>query len=575
MSQDFQKVLVKDDRLMVTDSVRYAVMKGGSNVTSSQYNAIGSSPFASNINFNIQVPSQETIVSRQVLLNTTLSFTITATLAAGYAGPAAGVIFDYGGLDGFGPFPFHQMVNSTQWTINNNTISQNTRDLLAVLCRIHDKRYLHRYNGMTPTMFDSYGNYATIPVGATNHPHLGFQGMSLDNDLSPRSTLPVTITGDNFVTYAGARQATIAVKVEVTEPVLLSPFIFAGDEGQGMYGIQNLNAVYNLSSQANTAVRFSQIAGRYTGTPAVTFVGAENPRLLFQFLTPHPSDMMNSRNVVPYYELPRFVSTFIPASVTSGSTFTIPSASLQLNQIPDKLFICVSKAVSQRTPFDADAFLAVESISMNWNNSSGLLASATPQDLWRMSVENGINMSWVEFSGEANVKTSATAQSSIQTCGSVLCLEFGKDIELKDDYYAPGSLGNFQLQFNLTLKNTSGATLTAPLQLLTIVQNSGVFSLERGVSSSYLGILTKSDVLEASRGVPIAHTDALRMVGGGKVGDFFKSIGSKLGDAGKSVLKELLPLAKEAGVGLIKKRIGLGVSGGAKRDMGALEDRMY
>jgi hypothetical protein len=574
MSQDFQKVLVKDDRLMVTDAVRYAVIKGGANMTCAQYPAIGSGPFSSNINFNIQVPSQETVVSRQVLLRTTLNFTISGTPAAvaGYTGPGSGWLFNYGGVDGFGPFPFHQLVNSTQWTINNNTISQNTRDILATLCRIHDKRYLHRYNGMTPTMFDSYGDYTTIPKGALNNPFGGFQRMSMDNDLAPRGVLPATITATTGVNYgtAGAA-AVVTVSILVTEPVLISPFIFAGDEGQGIYGIQNLNAVYNLSSSLNTCIRFANVAGRYTVAPTVTFQGASDPTLLFQFLTPHPSDLLPSRNVVPYYELPRFVSSV--GSVATGITSTITSSSLQLNQIPDKIYISVGKQVDNRLNTDADAFLAIQSISINWNNSSGLLASATPQDLWRMSVENGINMSWVEWSGQANVQPTDITQATIQTCGSILCLEFGKDIELKDDYYAPGSLGNFQLQFTVRTLNTSASTI-ANLQLLTIVQNSGVFSLERGVSSSYLGVLTKSDVLEASRGVAIPYSDALRMVGGSKVGDFFKTIGSKLGDAGKSLAKELLPLAKDAGVKLLKSKIGMGQSGG-RRDMGALEDRMY
>jgi len=569
MSQDFQKVLVKDDRLMVTDAVRYAVIKGGANMTCSQYSAIGSSPFTSNINFNIQVPSQETIVSRQALLRMKLRFKITATPANDGES-----IFDYGNTDGFAPFPFHQLVNSAQWTINNNTISQNTRDILAVLTRIHDKRYLHRYNGMTPTMFDSYGDYATIPTGALNHPHGGFNRLSMDNDLAPRATLPLSFVGGNAIPGKG-NTGNVTYDVELTEPVMVSPFIFAGDEGQGIYGIQNLNAVYNLaSSNITTAIRIANLAGRFEGAPVVTMEGIYDPTLLLQYLTPHPSDLMPSRNVVPYYELPRFVSSV--GTINTGASATISSSSLQLNQIPDKIYIAVTKAVDSRLVTDADAFMAVQSISLNWNNSAGLLSSATPQDLWRMSVENGINMSWVEFSGSAG----GGSVTPVQTCGSVLCLEFGKDIELKDDYYAPGSLGNFQLQFTLVVKNTGVANATN-LQLLTIVQNSGVFSLERGVASSYLGILTKSDVLEASRGVALPYSDAVRMVGGGKAGDFFKKLGSKIADAGKPLVteigKELLPVAKDAIVGMVKGKIsGKGVTGaGKKRDMGALEDRMY
>ena len=333
MSQDFQKVLVKDDRLAgITDQVRYAVIKGGANMTCAQYNAIGSSPFLSNIVFNVQVPSQETVVARQALIETTLRFQITATpvsLDANVQG--SGYVFNYGGIDGFSPFPFHALVNSTQWTINNNTISQNTRDLLAVLCRIHDKRYLQRYNGMTPVMFDSYGDYSQIPADANNKPFAGFSGMSLDNDLQPRGVLPLTVvSGTNYLaTTAGVR--VLVVELKVTEPCMLSPFVFAGDEGQGMYGIQNFNATYNLTGAANNVVRFGGVlAARYSVPPVVVFQGAYSPRLLLQYLTPHPSDLLPSRNVLPYWELPRYITTLAP--IAAGATTRIVSSSLQLNQ---------------------------------------------------------------------------------------------------------------------------------------------------------------------------------------------------------------------------------------------------
>lgn len=574
MSQDFQKVLVKDDRLAgITSQVRYAVIKGGANMTCAQYNAIGSSPFLSNIVFNVQVPSQETVVARQALIETTLRFQITATpVSLDAAVQGSGYVFNYGGVDGFSPFPFHALVNSTQWTINNNTISQNTRDLLSVLCRIHDKRYLQRYNGMTPVMFDSYGDYSQIPADAQNKPFAGFSGMSLDNDLQPRGVLPLTIvSGTNYLaTTAGPR--VLVVELKVTEPCMLSPFVFAGDEGQGMYGIQNFNATYNLTGAANNVVRFGGVlASRYTVAPVVVFQGAYSPRLLLQYLTPHPSDLLPARNVLPYYELPRYITTLAP--IAAGATSRIVSSSLQLNQIPDKLFIVVCKNIDARLVSDADSFLPIRGISINWNNSSGLLSSATQQDLWRMSIENGINMSWAEWSGLASVASPASATGSlpITTCGPVLCLEYGKDIELKDDYYAPGSLGNFQLQFNLDVVNNT-AVPTAGYQLMVIVQNSGVFSLERGVSSSYLGILTKSDVLEVSRDKAIPFSDAIRMVGGGKVGDFFKRVSSKLGDAGRAAL----PVLKDIAVGALKKQVGMGQSGGKRKtDMGNLEDRMY
>lgn len=589
MSQDFRKVLVKDDRLCVTDAVSYAVIKGGANVTMAQYNAIGSggtTGFKTNINFNVQVPSQETVVARQALLSCRLGFNIKGS-AVPYSASVAGSgwIFNYGGVDGFGPFPFHQLVNSVQWTINNNTISQNTRDILSALCRIHDRRWLARFNGMTPTLPDVYGTYTQLTATTINNPFASFQGMGLDADIAPRGILPVVInsvSGTNY-TAGGSTNAIMEVFIDVTEPVLLSPFVFAGDEGQGMYGIQNFNAVYNLTQVCSSAVRFGGPLTRWVDDtpPVVTLIGVASPKLLLQFLTPHPSDLLPSRNVVPYYEMPRYISNLpaFDAVGTSGASVRVSSSSLQLNQIPDKLYIFARRVMDQRAVTDADAFLTINSISINWNNSSGLLSSATQQDLWRMSTENGINQTWTEFVGQTVVPDILSTTAGLQglqtlaTCGSLLCLEFGKDIELKDDYYAPGSLGNFQLQYTISLTNNIGEALLAnAFELVTIVQNSGVFSLERGVSSSYLGILTKSDVLEASREKAVPYYDALRMVGGSRVGDFFKRLGSKLGTVGKYALPHL----KDVAVGVISKKLGGGVGAGAgKRDMGSLEDRMY
>ena len=589
MSQDFKKVLVKDNRLMVTDSVKYAVVKGGSNMTCSRFPAIGSGPFTSTINFQVQVPSQETIISRNALIQVEMLFTITGATTPQASAQSDGTtganwLFCYGGTDAFGPFPFHQCVNSTQWTINNNTVSQNTRDILAVICRIHDKRWLARYNGMTPTMFDSYAGNVGLASGSTitstfgtytilNNPNSSFQGMSLDNDLIMRGAFPATIVNANpaLPNYLPAGTArTVYVTITVVEPVLVSPWTFAGDDSQGMYGIQNLNAVYNLNQQANTAVRFSQYTSipfgpRFVGgvPPTVTLTQVNNATLLFQFITPHPSDLMPSRNVVPYYELPRYI-TPVPA-LTVGVQTLVTSQSLQLNQIPDKLYISVGKPVSSRTNFDTDSWCAIKGISINWNNASGILSSATPYDLWRMSVENGVNQNYLEFSGQAQSppvvnSLGVGSTTSDLTCGSVLCLEFGKDIELKEDYYAPGSLGNFQLQFNLQVISYAGSTNQGDLQILTMIQNSGVFSVERGVASSYLGILTKSDVLEASRTQAHGYSSALRMVGGGEVPSFHARLMPKVGGIAPAGVDDAFKKSLEDAFK------GKGASGGKKLD---------
>ena len=58
-----------DDRIaMITDQVKYAVVKGGQNVTSQPFSAISQTP-TSHV-YNIAVPSLETIISREVFWET-------------------------------------------------------------------------------------------------------------------------------------------------------------------------------------------------------------------------------------------------------------------------------------------------------------------------------------------------------------------------------------------------------------------------------------------------------------------------------------------------------------------------
>ena len=93
----------------------------------------------------------------------------------------------------------------------------------------------------------------------------------------------------------------IYVEFDVTEPLLLSPFVFGSGYGkQGFYGIQAMNFQMVMTGNANRAWRCAYHGSVKTAT-VHTFV---NSRLLFQFITPHASDMLDPRNVVPFYEVP-------------------------------------------------------------------------------------------------------------------------------------------------------------------------------------------------------------------------------------------------------------------------------
>ena len=129
-----------------------------------------------------------------------------------------------------------------------------------------------------------------------------------------------------------------------------------------------------------------------------------NPRILLNFLTSQQTNLLPARNITPYVDYPRYITSQQNTNViNAGNSADIVINNIQLNQIPDRFVIVARKRLSDQGARDANAFFRINTISVNFNNASGLLSSATPQDLWRMSVASGSKQSWYDFSGKAQV----------------------------------------------------------------------------------------------------------------------------------------------------------------------------
>jgi hypothetical protein len=559
MSADFTKVLVKDPRLLCSDTINYAVLKGGQNMTSAEF--VATSQSNSSHVYNIQVPSEQTIVDRRVMWESEVTLKLSSTAAK----PGGIPLIQYGLRDSLAPFPLHYSTSVMTATINNSSVSINMRDVLASILRFNDRAELSRYNGMTPTAYDTYGDYSQ-GVGAINNSLGSWVNTDNNNDYTPRGSWILSgygttpALGGEAPPVAGGAGQDYYVKFKVTEPLLLSPIIFAKPmtNAQGFYGIQNMNFVFNIGD----ASRVWRSADSWKSVSIVQF---ENSKLLFNFLTPHPSDLLPARNVVPYYELPRYITNASINNLPDQSLTSVSTSTLQLNQIPDKLILFVRKPITSQGVSDPDAFLPIDGVSINFNNQSGILSSAKATDLYRYSVENGSNQSWPEFYGNANVVDPATGRGSlVRTSGSMLILEFGKDIQITEDFYASGSLANINLQVRLSVRNNTGALLNENVEIVLITMNSGVFICERGTSSQFTGILDKQAVLEASSQVAYSQNEMKRLVGGSFL-DTIKSVASKV----LPVVKHIANAIPDARAQAIGKTLGTfgygaGMSGGAK-----------
>jgi len=147
--------------------------------------------------------------------------------------------------------------------------------------------------------------------------------------------------------------------------------------------------------------------------------------------------------------------------------------------------------------------------------------------------------------------TNAQGTFPTPTCGSLLVLRFGEDIQI-NDWLSCSSLGNFNLQFQISVVNQSltyqtaiGANIPAGTvigfpgnqaagqpnngivspEILTICMDSGVFVSSMGTSSVYTGLLSKQNVLDASQQAPYTRHDVERLVGGSIHDKLLSSIG--------------------------------------------------
>lgn len=525
-SADFKTSLIRDDRLNTKSEINFGVLKGGQNITQSIFPATASN--AQNHVYNIQTPSIESILDRNIVWQSTVQLEITGTVPNGER------LLEYGLYDSLAPFPLHQCVNTMTCSINAQNFSINMQDVLLPLIRCIDKREIQRYNGYTPTMFDTLYDYAD-GVSTNMNVLAGYNGSTLDNVLAPRGAWNLeSILPDNNINATGAPLVkTVVVTFKVSENLMISPFLYGHPyaNNQGMYGISNMSFQMNMVGASN--LRCWRSARNYiTG---FRLLGFSDSQLAMTFLTPQPTEEHGNRNCVSYYELPVYKTNVGIAN--PQSSYKIQASAIQINQIPDRIIFFARKVIGTQTYRDSDSFQTITGLSINFNNASGLMSTTTPQELWKMSVENGNSQSFLEWSGKANKYLSTGTNSTIPMSGSLGILEFGKDIQLPD-WLAPGSLGNFQLSLNLNMYNQSTTLFnTNDLEFVIICMNSGVLALERGLCSTYNGLLTRTEVLVTSKQEPYFKSDISRMIGGSGFLDSLKSIVGKVAPMAKAALQ--------------------------------------
>lgn len=537
---DFKTALINDPRLaQITDQQVFAVRQGASNNTFQTFSAVSAS--SSGMIFNVQLPSESVVLSRDISLRASLTVSF----------KSGNEELQYIENVALAPFPMAMGMQSISSQINNSTVSLNLADILPQLLCMNDIKDINKYQGTCPTLRDDvYFDYNDAQ-DVNNDPFGAMGSSGLEQFPESRGAYVI----DSFVRSAekdGANLWTYTLKFTVTEPIFLSPFIFGNPQYNlgGFVGINTLNLNCQFTSQPNRVFRVRNL-GEWDieqvswGAPNNNdpFQG-KKPVLLLNFLSSQSTQLIPSRQVLPYADFPRYITPY----TAKGAGDTITLANIQLNQLPDKFIIAVRKKMSMQNPKDSDSFWTIDKVTVNLNNQSGLLSSAEPESLWRLSQEAGSQQSWTEFRGTTQTRHHPDMPSDkteepkyepapaiIQTIGSLLVLDPAMALSLPP-MISSGSIGQFSFNISIQCHNNAVAKAsgTQEVEAVVICMNSGIMVNAAGSSAIYTGILTKEMTIATATESDVPPMDVPeyeRMVGGktGNYGALKKMLSSKLG----------------------------------------------
>lgn len=484
---------------------RYGIYEGGSRVS---YRPLISSSFSNRAaTFSAITPSPGIIVDR----NIKMSIPVTLDFVGTSSGPLVNLLES--GYDAFRAFPISQITETVTATINNSSMSINMADIIDPLMRYNQDRTSQEFFYSTSTpMQDQYQEYADGD-DTVNNPLAAYGDNSYE---TPRGAFPMTIT--NHTT------TTATVNATLTENLFLSPFIWGKIKESGLVGVQNLSFKFAFSGDLSRMWSHSAAGGTITSIN----VTLGRPTMLLKYITPKENAVIPKVVQYPYYEVVRY-PTDANAPIASGASTTLKSANVQLQSIPKQIYIFARERNSDRTFTTSDTYFAINNISVDWDNNTGLLNSASPQDLYDISVENGCKLSWPQWSGTTHRSLGLT-DATVGTVGSVLNLRMGKDIGLRSAE-APGQLGTFQLQFNVNVTNVNQTRAITPT-LYMVVISEGTVAITENRTIQNIGVLQKQDVLDA-KFAPIVPLYEVESVYGGSFLDSVKNFGRNIWDGVK------------------------------------------
>ena len=589
----YKPVNVLDSRLNVNDSVVFAVEKGAMNNT--LYKIPATSMSTSQVNFETKISSLSTIISRKAYVQ--VSMTFTPPTAAALVSGVDVKPFELGRQATLNAFPFQNgIVRNSSLTLNNQNFTLVNEETLDILLRSINPEKLKKASDTCPVHLN---NYASLSDAFEYQDAAGGGGIPLPDSVFYNNSCYNVVATPN--TANSAYNAT-TVTVTVTEPLLLSPFILDDtEEESGMYGIDTLSLSFLLNSSADKTKAILTTLNNVS----YELTAINNCDLYLNFLTPHASLSLPSRNIVPYLQTdfkkyPCGAITGNPAGGPVDVTGDVSTNSFTLNSTPDAVFISVRRKTGTANSQNPQLYLPINSINVNYGNRSGMFSNEPAESLYERSKSNGLYMDFNSWKGSKNIMrytgltvavplagadyTPALTPSvaNVRTVGPVVLLNLARDGWCQQDSEAPGSISGNSVQISVNFQGIKGVNYNAgDFELHCMFVYSGLIVNSLGSTNLYVGVLSKKEILEVSQMKSINKAVISRQYGG-SLWSSLKSYGKKaykMYKRTKPTIKQINNVMKEVApdnkVSRGLSAVGYGYSGAGYSGAGKLKSRIY
>ena len=416
--------------------------------------------------------------------------------------------------------PLDKVIQTANYVLNGSAMSYQVNELSPVQEKFEDNVSNAQ---MCPTMVDRAQAYSGV-FGTNRSP---FALWSDNNNEVTRRAYPITVVSNT--TTSAVLQTTLYQN-------LFDWGVFSKDFD--VVGINLYPFVINFTFLAGAGLARMWSRDVVNHTQHLTSVGIVfgQPQITMTVLSLPQGQILPDVMTFPYHKVDYYPTTTPSYAQSLVAIRQVTSQLIELQSPPEKIYVglkpstnSVLSSVANAVSF-TDTFAEITGHNYIYGNKTNLLGSQTQVDIFQMTKRNGLpdKFGFVDWIGEQGV-----SGTDPLLMGSIVAIDPVRDF---GGEHVSGMPEKLQFQASISFKTINPTTTT--YDLFVIVIYDGILIQTQGNSQLSTTVITSQNELQLS---PMSYNQMKALLGGSKIGDFFKSAWSKI----KSIASPILDFLKK------------------------------